>query len=261
MPTPIYTPEKIRCAFQLNWSYTLFWRDVHPGDAWLQQLKDLGEQAGIRVLSHRFASTTCSQFLLSTLPSVKPSDITKRMKGWLQMLVRHERPRAFQRNYDLHSVGSTQRQKVEHYVAGQLEHHATDGSRIDSAMIDLQWNNPEVDLGRFRLTNHARYRCNLHAVMRFVDWARIEDDAAGRVRSTIRKTAERHQHLLSRIGLLDDHVHIVLGSGLQQSPLEVVLPYMNNIAWQFGMEPVLWPSCFFGTIGEYDLGAIPRPME
>ncbi len=251
-------PGKTRCAFQLNWSYTLFWREVHPGDEWLERLKEYGEQAGVRVLSHQFSNTTCSQFLLSTLPSIAPRDITQRMKGWMQTLVRAERPKAFQRNYDLHSVGSTQREKVEYYVAAQLEHHASDEGDIDSSMIDFQWTDPEVDLGRFRLSSHARYRCNLHVVLRFARTTVIDETAAERVRSAIRKTAKRHGHLLSRIGLLDDHVHLVLGFELEQSPMDVVLPYMNNIAWQFGMQPVLWPSCFLGTVGEYDLRVIPR---
>ena len=51
---------------------------------------------------------------------------------------------------------------------------------------------------------------------------------------------------------------LVLGMKIDQSSLEAVLPYMNNIAWLFDMQPVLWHSCFLGTTGEYDLGVIPK---
>ena len=76
------------------------------------------------------------------------------------------------------------------------------------------------------------------------------------IRTTIRSTALKHHLLLSRLGLLQDHVHLVLGIPPDYSPAQVAWSMMNNIAWAFGMQPVLWPSCYLGTIGEYDLGAV-----
>lgn len=258
MPTPIYTPENVRVAFQLSWGYSLFWHDAGPGDLWMPKLCELCEAAGVRVLSHRLKTPTCSQFFVSTRPDVSPDRIPKGIKGRLQTLVRDTRPNAFQRNYDLHGIGSTQREKVEHYVAGQLVHHAEDDVGVnDSNLADLQIINPEVDLSRFRLTSHARYRFNLHIVFRFAEAVLLHDSKSlVDVRKAVRCTAQKHQHLLSRVGLLQDHVHLVLGAALTSSPLDVALPYMNNIAWMFGLRPVLKFGCFIGTVGEYDRGAV-----
>ncbi len=258
MPNAIYTSENVRVAFQLNWGYSLFWHDANPGELWLPKLCELCEAAGIRVLSHQLKTPTCSQFFVSTRPDLSPDKIPKGIKGRLQTLVRQTRPNAFQRNYDLHSIGSTQREKVEHYVAGQLAHHAEDDViENESNLADLQIINPEVDLSRFRLTSHARFRFNLHIVLRFSQAVSLHDSKSlGAVRKAIRSTAQKHQHLLSRAGLLQDHVHLVLGASLTSSPLNVALPYMNNIAWMLGQKPVLKSGCFIGTVGEYDRGAI-----
>ncbi len=66
----------------------------------------------------------------------------------------------------------------------------------------------------------------------------------------------KHGLLLSRMGLLQDHLHLVIGTRPEDSPAAFAFSMMNNIAWVFGMRPVLKPSCYLGTVGEYDLGAV-----
>jgi REP element-mobilizing transposase RayT len=252
----IYTPDNVAVAYQLNWGLCLFWRIRASADSdWLSILKEQCEPAGLRILNHQLLSDDISQFFVSTQPHIVPAEIARGVKGRLQRLVRDEAPKPFQRNYDLHSIGSTQREKVENYVARQLQHHATDELTISADEKDLQLVNPEVDLGRIRYSSHSRFRCNLHIVFRFAERV-IDTDRLPNVRQTLRRTAAKHDHELSRIGLLDDHVHLVLGFGLRESPLHLALPYMNNVAWVFGMSPVLRFSCFVGTCGEYDRGAV-----
>ena len=117
--------------------------------------------------------------------------------------------------------------------------------------------NPDVDLGRYRLTGHGRYRCNLHNAARFRDHiVPLSSASLERVRDVAKATAKRHQLLLSRIGLLADHLHLTVGIPATVNPCSVILSFMNNIAWVFGMQPVLWHSCYVGTIGEYDPGVV-----
>ena len=129
--------------------------------------------------------------------------------------------------------------------------------QLRAQLADLQIVNPEVDLGQPRFTAHARFRCNLHLV--FVlqrRWRELRPELWEAVRQLIRKASTKKGHLLSRLGLLPDHIHLVLGFGPDESPLEVAASYMNNIAFAHDMQPALIPSCYLGTIGEYDLGAI-----
>ena len=260
-PTPIYTLENTACAFQLLYSVAVFWEDPCPDEFWLPELQTLCEASQLRILNYRFASTTCSLFLVSTRPHVAATEVVRGIKGRLQTLVRSDRPNALQRNYDIHTVGSTTREKTENYVAGQLEHHAIDKNQILNCRLDdLQSINPDVELGRYRLTGHGRYRCNLHIALRFRKSHLASEPAwLEPVRSVARRTADRHHLLLSRLGLLSDHLHLVVGIPATLDPGSVALSFMNNIAWVFGMKPVLWHSCYLGTIGEYDLGAIKEP--
>lgn len=253
---PLYRSDNVAVAYQLNWGLCLFWRSLPvPESDWLPTLQEQCEPAGLRILSHRLPQDDLSQFFVSTQPHIQPSDIARGVKGRLQRLVRDTAPKSFQRNYDLHSIGSTQREKVENYVARQLQHHASDELTVSADESDLQLVNPEVELSRVRYSSHSRFRCNLHIVLRFAKRVR-ETDRLANVRQILRQTAEKHSHELSRIGLLKDHIHLVLGFGLRESPLNVALPYMNNIAWVFHMRPVLRSSCFVGTCGEYDRGAV-----
>lgn len=270
----IYLADSTVAAWQLDWSLTVFWRSPPMTDDWLDDLRGALEPDGIRLLEHRFSQLDRSLFWLSTLPDVKPVELVQRVKGRLQYLVRSRWPQALRRNYDLHSIGSTRRDKTEQYVASQLSHHFPDDPDQRAALFDLQIVNPEVDLAQPRFTAHARYRCNLHLV--FVHENRSQQMASlsprhparrggprasalpfhEQVRAMIRRAAFAKGHLLSRLGLLPDHLHLVLGFSPEESPQEVALSYMNNIAYVYDMTSVLKPSYFVGTIGEYDLGAL-----
>ena len=260
-PSPAYTLENTTCAFQLLYSVAVFWKDPCPGDLWLPELQTQCEASQLRILKHRFGTTTCSLFLVSTRPNIAATEVVRGIKGRLKTLVQASRPKAFQRNYDIHSIGSTTREKTENYVAGQLQHHAIGKKQIrDCRLDDLQLIDPDVDLGRYRLTSHGRYRCNLHIALRFQESnLPLASGSLERVRTVARRTADRHHLLLSRLGLLCDHLHLVVGIPATSDPVSVALSFMNNIAWVFGMQPVLWHSCYLGTIGEYDLGAVKDP--
>src|SRR5687768_5904618 len=107
MEAPFYTTQNCRVAYQLNWSLSIFWHDpVESPDSWLEPLKVIVEEDGVRVLEHRLSAKNVSQFLLSTKPQVSPSAAIRSVKGRLQYLVRQQRPIAFRRNYSIHSVGS-----------------------------------------------------------------------------------------------------------------------------------------------------------
>ena len=45
----------------------------------------------------------------------------------------------------------------------------------------------------------------------------------------------------------------MLGCNVTESPAEVALSYMNNLAWTAGMKRVFGFGFYVGTFGEYDL--------
>ena len=254
---PIYTADNCKFAYQLYWSLALFWTAPVQSAPWLSELQNVTQADGLRILKHRFHGSDCSLFLISTEPTLKPSRIAWSVKGRLQHILRQDRARAFQRNYDLRSVGSTNTDKVQAYVAAQLMQHPPASAVEEATFRDLQWSDPEVDLNRPRFTAHGRYSCNLHLVLVHAD--RRAESRQGTwvsVRNIIRRASAEKKHLLSRIGIVPDHLHLTLGTHADEAPSEVALSYMNNIAYVCDMRPVLMNGCYIGGFGKYDLGAI-----
>jgi hypothetical protein len=139
MPTPIYTPDNCaEPAYQLDWSYSVFWR-AQPRDAsWFEELKQLNEPDHIRILQHGFREPSVSQFLISTRPMVAPLLIVQRVKGRLQHLLHGTLSKPFRRNYSLRSIGSTRRERLEQYLANQLGHHRMAEPRVQQRLERYQ---------------------------------------------------------------------------------------------------------------------------
>ena len=256
-PAQIYTASNIKVHYELQWSFTLFWRTASGTESWLAELKPPTALDDVRILQHRFSQPNCSVFLISTSPAITPATIPWSIKGRLQRLVRATSPAAFQRNFDLRSIGSTMREKVESYVAGQATHHLPEDSPLCALFSDLAMTNPDIDLSKARFTAHARYWANLHLVFVY-NWRQAITDPEiwiG-IRNMLRRASQSKGHLLSRAGFVPDHLHFTLGIHPDESPLNVALSYMNNLAWVHNLEPIFMPSFYVSTFGEYDLGAI-----
>ena len=72
------------------------------------------------------------------------------------------------------------------------------------------------------------------------------------------KSSRAKGHRLTQAAILADHLHLVLGCQLTESPLQVALGYLNNLAYAQGMRAVYQKGFYAGTVGEYDLAAIRR---
>ena len=257
MTEPIYTSENVTPAWQLIYSLTVFWKTSPGTDSWLADLSEQVVADGLRILEHRFSNAATSMFLISTTPGVPPVRIPARIKGRLQHLLKSTILQPFQRNYDLVSVGSTRGEKTEEYVRSQVERHLADDEVLRRQFADLQIMTPDVDLLQPRYVRRGRCTCNLHLVLMHFPRERVECvEKWGQLRDMIRRWANSKRCLLSRVGLLPDHLHLTFGLNSESPPLEAALTLMNNIAWVHGMRPILMPSFHVSTFGRYDLGAI-----
>jgi REP element-mobilizing transposase RayT len=179
------------------------------------------------------------------------------MKGRLQYAVRQTLPRALQRNYALRSFGSVTRSAVEHYVAAQLEHHRMADARVQAMLERFQIVHADIDLSRARSTTHGIYWYNLHLVLVHRErWAEVREPMLERLRNMIEGVCRKKAYLLSRTGILPDHLHLALGCPLEMAPAEVALAFLNNLAYVHQMKAVFQFGAYVGTFGEYHLGAV-----
>ena len=253
-----YTTSNTEPAYQLNWGLTLFWRQSPiDEDQWLDKLKLATEPDGVRILRHRVSAENTSQFFVSTKPHVKPSELIRSVKGRLQHEIQSNMHKAFQRNYALRSIGESRRSVVEDYVANQLRHHVMADSGVQDRLARYQKVYEAVDLSKPQLSAHGKFWHNLHVVIvNESRWMEIQDDILTRLNRIIEGLADKHAYRLSRVGLLPDHIHLVVGCPIDHSPEEVALCVLNNCAYVYGMKPAYQFGYYVGTIGEYDRGAI-----
>ncbi len=254
---PIYTRDNCRFAAPVQWGLTVFWRSPPERDDWFASLGQSLAPDGIRLLGHRFQSPAVSQFVISTLPHVAPLLIVQRVKGRLGYLVRGQWPKAFRGNYALRSFGKVTRQIVESYVEGQVGHHRMADARVEERLRRYQIIDNGIDLSEPQRTSQGLFWHNLHIVLVHRErWMDIREESLSGVNKMILRATQAKGYLLSRAGILPDHVHLTLGCPFAVSPLDVALGFLNNLAYVHGMKPVLQFGAFVGTFGEYDSGAV-----
>jgi REP element-mobilizing transposase RayT len=262
MPDPIYTADNVSLAYELRWSVAVFWKQAAPAHtSWLAPLQDATEPDGVRILEHQFTKENVSHFLISTKPQVAPAQCLRSVKGRLQHLVRAALPRAFRRNYSIRSLGSANQQAIEAYVATQMQHHPMADPRIETMLAPYQYADDRIDLGRPRRSSHGEFIYNLHLVaVHEQRFAEVNVDCWRRTVDMLQAAANNKNHLLTRVGLLVDHVHWTIGCGIEESPLALGLSYLNNLAYAHGMRPFYQYGFYVGTFGPYDMNAVRRNL-
>jgi REP element-mobilizing transposase RayT len=257
---PIYIADNTTHAYQLNWSLSLFPKSlIPPVETWLNPLKQASESDSVRILEARSINHQSCQFLVSTKPNVSPSDVVRSIKGRLQHLLQTSVPKAFQRNYGIYSVGESNLDCLSNYVAKQPSRHPMAADHIQHRIESFQFLDKTVNLRSPRASSHGRYLNNVHIVLenreRLHD---VSEKTLASIRSMIMRSCAKKEQLLSRIGIVSNHLHILMGCSVDESPREVALALMNNISYALGMKPVLEFSYYVGTFGPYDRGAIRK---
>ncbi len=259
---PLYTPENTSAAYQLNWSVAVFGQaELPPADLWLPNLQSATEADNVRILEHHHPSPNVVQFLISTRPQSTPTQIVRSLKGRWQYLLREYCPKLFRRNYGITSVGEANNRVLEQYVALQPDRHRMADPQVQQQIEALQFHDPAIDLVAVRIGTYGRCLHNLHVVVETESgWHDIRRDVLLRSRQMIIDCSARHAWRLARIGILSNHIHILLNADVTESPESIALSLMNNLAYVQQMKPVLRFSYYVGTFGPYDRGAVRNSL-
>ncbi len=255
---PIYTSNNTQTAYQLNWSLALFGkRELPDQSTWLDDLRATTEADAVRVLSSNVRSENTLQFLVSTRPPSSPSEIVRSIKGRLQHLIRDRFPKAFRRNYHIQSIGEANTNVLDQYVARQAANHPMADDAVQTRFESAQFFDKKMDLSEWRIGTYGQYLNSLQIVLENAEsWHEVRETQLTRVRSIIIRACQKKAWRLSRIGLLSNHMHILLGADVTESPQSVALSLMNNVAYVYDMKPILKNSYYAGTFGGYDRGAV-----
>lgn len=133
---------------------------------------------------------------------------------------------------------------------------------MQAILGECQIKNDIVDLSQSQRTSHGEYRYNLHLVLVHDGrWNEVRESSIAATREMIIHAARVKGHRLSRAGILADHVHLLLGCSLTESPQAVAIGYLNNLAFAQGMRRVYQFGYYVGTVGEYDVGGVRRNLR
>jgi REP element-mobilizing transposase RayT len=257
---PIYTTDNTKAAYQLNWSVALFGRQDLPATIhWIDRLREATEPDDVRILEHHSVKPNVIQFLVSTKPAIAPSQIVRSLKGRLQYLLRDTAPKLFRRNYSIRSVGAAKSGTLDRYVDRQTEKHPMADSNVQARLKALQFHDGAVDLDQIQTGTYGQYVNNVQVVLEMDGgWHEARKEVLVRIRNIIVSCAKNHGWKLSRIGLLSNHLHILIGSDVKETPAGVAMALMNNVAYVYEMKPVLKFSYYTGTFGRFDRAAVRK---
>ncbi len=72
------------------------------------------------------------------------------------------------------------------------------------------------------------------------------------------RIARKKGYAISTRSVMPNHLHLALRGNIEQSPEEIALAMMNNLAYAFGQNQIWQSSYYAGTFGEYDMDAVRR---
>jgi REP element-mobilizing transposase RayT len=264
-PEPLYRPEHVRAAYQLRYGWT-GWPSGPPfsSDLLASVISDLApawEEDGLRVLEASPAAVQL-QLTLSATPQVSPVMLAGRVKGRIQHHCRRiGTPIDFSRKLAVRSLGDATRAQVEAYVRNQVPNEALADERFRELLTEFTVVHPRVDLSQPTESRSGRYWYNLHLVLVVSERYRIgEATTLAKIRDTALRICVKNGYAASTVAVLPDHLHLAVRGAITQSPEEIALSFLNNLAYVLGQRPWWEAGYYAGTFGEYGMAAV-RPKD
>jgi REP element-mobilizing transposase RayT len=258
---PIYTPAMLRPAFQLRYGWT-GWPsrgDFSPAliESLIPKIAAEWEKDGLRVLESRLRPDQI-QLTVSTTPQVCPVILAARLKGRLQHHARRAgSPINFSRKIAVRALGNPTRTAVEGYIHNQVASEAWADERFRERLARFTIVDPQVDLARPTETNSGRYWYNLHLVLVVSERYRMENETTlATIRDTVPRIGANKGYAASTFAVMPDHLHLALRGDIEQSPEDIALCFLNNLAFALDQRPWWQAGYYAGTFGEYGMAAV-----
>ncbi len=180
-------------------------------------------------------------------------------------LERHNTRTLWARGYFARSAGKINLELARKYVEAQVSHHGYKGTCTNA----LEFRNPNFKSPAFNLA-HCLCMLDYHVVLATAYRKPLFDEAiAPGLFNYILTVGGKHGFLVDRIGLLPDHMHLILQAVPTMSIQDCVLTLMNNTRYwmtkhysgvlkQTGAWDVWNASFYAGTVGEYSTAQVKR---
>ena len=207
------------------------------------------------------------RLLVSLRPEHTVSATVKMLKGNLQHRFRKELEieGLWAKGYFARSSGTVDLERARNYVDRQVKHHGFSGDWTKP----LKYSNPSFTSPAFQ-HGHNISILKYHLVFVTQERLALFDEAiALKLFDCISAVGSKRQFAVDRIGLLPDHMHVLIEGVPTVSPQEYALAIVNNtqhwmerkfsgVLKETGAWNVWQPSYYVGTVGEYTTAQIDR---
>jgi len=207
------------------------------------------------------------RLLLSLKPSQTISEVVRKLKGNLQHHFRKtfDVPKLLGRGYFARSSGRINLEAARNYVEQQAAHHGYQGTWTKP----LKFHNPDFKSPAFTF-EHCAAIINYHLVLVTQNRIPVFDEViAPRLFKYLVEIGSKYTFAIDRIGLLPDHMHLIIEGIPSISVEEYVFAIMNSthnwmmenylgVLKETGAWDVWRPSYYAGTVGEYTTAQISK---
>jgi REP element-mobilizing transposase RayT len=207
------------------------------------------------------------RLLVSLQPSQTVSHTVKILKGNLQYQFGKtlELRSLLAKGYFARTSGSIDLDRARKYVDSQVSHHGYKGEWTKP----LKYRNRDFKSPAFSF-DHSVCILNYHFVLVTQGRTAVFDEAiAPRLFEYVVAIGKKHTFAVDRIGLLPDHLHLIIEGIPSVSVEEYAVAILNNTRYwmeknYFGVlkETQAWnvwqPSYYAGTVGEYTTAQVNR---
>jgi putative transposase len=209
-------------------------------------------------------STDHLRLLISLRPEQTVTTAVRLLKGNLDHAFRKSHrdslrsSKLFARGYFARTSGSADLEQVRKYVESQVSHHGYKGKWTEP----LEYSNPNFVSPAFSF-DHCVSILNYHLVFVTQERKAIFDESmATPLFDYVLAVGKKHDFAVDRIGLLPDHMHLIIEGVPTVSVEQYAFALMNNTAYWMTKEysgvlketdawGVWQPSYYAGTLGEY----------
>jgi REP element-mobilizing transposase RayT len=261
-PQPMYTPPLVTATYVLHYDCTVWLSAGHDfpvctsdavkntANLWINDALFLEE---FKIRKDKI------QILFRARPDVSPVVFASRIKGRLQHTLRTMGyPLKFSRKVSFRCLGDNISAAVVGYLKKQVRKEGFVDPSFAANMEKFTVVRDDVNLAEPCKTVRGRYWYNLHLVL--VVEGRVQ---LGRMKSLeilrdgCLRIAKSKGYQLKSVSVMLEHIHIALRGIPEQSPQDIALAFMNNLAWIMGRNRIWQNGYYVGTFSEYSLSNLP----
>lgn len=264
-PTPLYSAAELQPIYNLlyNWTaYPYADRNWEPDqlETAIRDCVEVWGEDGMQLLSPR-AQRRQLDCLFRCSPMLSPVAVCRLAKGRLQHALRERgMPIRFSRKISFRGIGANTTETIKNYIRGQVEKEDFVDPRFAKKMAEYTVCDLDVDQLSPTETRRGRYWYNLHLVLVTDGRYRFQrNEILGRLRQACRRIGEKRGCPVADVSVMLDHIHLSLKGNVQMSPTDILLCFLNNLAYVLGQNRIWSTRVYVGAFSEYTVGAIkPR---